>query len=628
MPSPFETSQITTVQGTSGLNDIDALFSAREDLIIPDAFRDETDGLTIAKWGGPQGTGATISFSFLTSDSVFPVDYLTQYSGEVYEITDIMKEAHREAFARWSAVADVEFVEILETPYEVGDIRIGTSVSNTNFGPDDLGGEAIGPAISFNGRSPASHVGDIFYSAGVPELDDSYFSFDGGKFFNVAAHEIGHAALGLIDTSYVEGWNNTQLPTSINFNSYTIMSYSSVPGTSPSNYDPNIPEWLDFYPTTPMMLDIRAVQWFYGANTTHAADDTTYTFLPDQRYYETIWDAGGVDTIDASAIARDLSIDLNPGTLSDIGSEVTAYVVGVESTITETLGIAFETYIENAIGGIGADHLKGNDLANQLTGGEGDDELDGGMGEDTSIYQGLKANYSISVSANAVAQVSDRSGGSGTDQLASIERVQFSDGALEIGLFGSAYELSDEEFSALTEMYLAYFNRAPDAEGLLFWAHHLANDLGLSEIANFFFSSLESQAAFGDGEDISSFLNAIYENVLGRSADVAGFEFWRDAIETGGVTVGTAVLEILNGADGNENDTDYLAQKTELGLHFAITRGMSDTQDAASVMQAFGSQSESNFSAAISEIDQHYQDASAEVGGDMLISIVGLLPEA
>jgi len=74
---------------------------------------------------------------------------------------------------------------------------------------------------------------------------------------------------------------------------------------------------------------------------------------------------GGVDWINAAAVASDSVIDLNPGSISTIDGT--------------NLIIANGSLIENAITGDGNDLLIGNSLHNQLHGGRGDDTFAGDL---------------------------------------------------------------------------------------------------------------------------------------------------------------------------------------------------------------------------------------------------------
>ena len=87
------------------------------------------------------------------------------------------------------------------------------------------------------------------------------------------------------------------------------------------------------------LYDIAALQSIYGANMNHATGDDVY----DSSYWrgsfdvvDSIWDAGGVDTIDASDQITGASFDLRPGGFNFLGNGA--------------LSIAFGVEIENAIG--------------------------------------------------------------------------------------------------------------------------------------------------------------------------------------------------------------------------------------------------------------------------------------
>ena len=133
-----------------------------------------------------------------------------------------------------------------------------------------------------------------------------------------------------------------------------------------------------------MVLDILAAQYLYGPNLTFHAGNDVYLFSSDKDYHETIWDAGGVDTISTQGVADLVVIDLRPGSYSDVGTEVRVFTpAGELAPITSTVGIAVGVIIENAIGGAGNDKIIGNNAANQLDGGGGDDVVTGLGGNDT-----------------------------------------------------------------------------------------------------------------------------------------------------------------------------------------------------------------------------------------------------
>ena len=141
------------------------------------------------------------------------------------------------------------------------------------------------------------------------------------------------------------------------------MSYTSYGGVSG-------------YAHTPMLYDILAIQYLYGANDATRGGDTTYAFGSSSESFMTIWDGGGVDTLDASTQSLPADISLVAGTFSSIGPK--AY----GGSAFENVAIAFGVTIENAIGGGGADTILGNAANNLLTGGGGNDTLSGAAGDD------------------------------------------------------------------------------------------------------------------------------------------------------------------------------------------------------------------------------------------------------
>lgn len=78
----------------------------------------------------------------------------------------------------------------------------------------------------------------------------------------------------------------------------------------------------------------------------------------------------------------------------------------------------------------GRDTLFGEGGNDVLTGGKGNDALDGGSGLDVAIFAGSRSAYSV--------QPTSISGPDGTDQLTSIERLQFDDGNVALDLNGVA----------------------------------------------------------------------------------------------------------------------------------------------------------------------------------------------
>jgi Ca2+-binding RTX toxin-like protein len=278
-------------------------------------------------------------------------------------------------------------------------------------------------------------------------------------------------------------------------------------------------------------------------------------------------------------------------------------------------------------GSFGVDILKsyaGNDF---ISGNGGDDTLDGGDGTDTSQIAAASTAATITINADGTISVTDRNGVEGTDTLVSIENIAFTDRTLDMNAFSSLTQLSNDQFTELAEMYVAYFNRAPDAEGLFYWADKLAEGRTMDQIAERFFDQDETRALYTDPSNTDAFVTAVYANVLGRTPDADGFAFWTGKLAAGEVTQGAFVLKIILGAKngGGANDVAYLSDKADVGLYFSAIKGMSDSTDGRQVMATFGDQSTSNKSGAKTAVDGHYADATVSGGGEFIFDVVGVV---
>lgn len=336
------------------------------------------------QWGSGGGVTLTFSFPYTTlAQTTWDTSDGGQYSdiGEPsssYALSAVEQTAVRSALNEWSEVANLSFSEISESSINVGDLRF--TWTNVDYG--DAAAWAGYP------NSWYASGGDVWLSAsGSGGNTDSYWSV-GNYGFSTLLHEIGHA-LGLKHP--FEG--TQQLPTSEDNYAYSLMSY-----TSPASYWFRNVTYTDngysyaydsVEASTPMLYDIAAIQHFYGANTSTAAGDNTYSFDPGTPILQTIWDGGGTDTISVASFSLACRIDLNDGAFSDITVPSDALPAGASDTTskvydgTNNLAIAYNAVIENATGGNGGDTLTGNEVANVLTGNAGDDTLTGNDGADT-----------------------------------------------------------------------------------------------------------------------------------------------------------------------------------------------------------------------------------------------------
>lgn len=97
-------------------------------------------------------------------------------------------------------------------------------------------------------------------------------------------------------------------------------------------------------------------------------------------------------------------------------------------------------------------------------------------------------------------------------------------------------------YEPITKLYYTVFNRIPDAGGLDFWVDAFKGGASLTAIANEFANSAEYIATYGSSQSNDAFLEAAYQNVLGRKPDSEGQTYW-----LGQLTGGVSKAEVLAG---------------------------------------------------------------------------------
>lgn len=423
--------------------------------------------------------GETLSYSFYLGDGVVPytASYAEPYEQHSVEIPDAQKDELRAAYATWSTYAPFTFEEVTETAsgLVVGDLR---NAYINRYTGDDLAGTA-----AFAYYPYASLVGgDTWYVEPTAVTTNATFADDTyGRM--TALHEIGHSiglshpfdgGSGSGETLTGNGLTDTMRQTVM---SYTRSDYVTYYESSGSLASKNI------YSNTPMIYDVAAVEYLYGAITDANTGDTTYSFGDtDHQRIKTIVDSGGTDTIDLSNSRHRSIVDLTPGSLSSVGyateSEQEAYwaalgysLASVQSFITSTqlfqgndnLGIAFSATIENIVGSSGDDDFTGNTADNKITGGQGNDTIDGGAGNDLAIFSGDFTDYTITDNNDGTYTVTDsESGRDGTDTVSNVEQFKFANLLYTVATgatSGGEAARGGSNGGAVSHVYYSAFNR-------------------------------------------------------------------------------------------------------------------------------------------------------------------------
>jgi methionine-rich copper-binding protein CopC len=354
------------------------------------------------------------------------------------------------------------------------------------------------------------------------------------------------------------------------------MAGNSYTGTTSYNFttaapvDTEVPTVVVFYPTDnstgiPLDNDIvvtfdEAIQRGIGDIILKKADGTvvaTYNAATSAN----LKFSGSTLTIDPSsnfAAGTGYKVEFAAGTVKDLS----------DNSYAGTTSYNFTT------AGITVNGTSTNDI---LQGSWGDDTISGGDGSDVFSVQGLPSQYTMVDTILA--------GIEGSDTLNSIEYIRFGAGLgadhfiTDLTSFslidpdGSGPEASPAQklLEQISDLYVAYFNRAPDVAGISYWFREVFNgSWTLDKIAASFTEQAEYLATYPPDMSNRDFIKTIYQNLFDRDPDAAGWDYWEGDLN-GGAARDTFILAVINGAyapSGGADDRALLNNKHDVSLYY------------------------------------------------------------
>ncbi len=126
--------------------------------------------------------------------------------------------------------------------------------------------------------------------------------------------------------------------------------------------------------------------------------------------------------------------------------------------------------------------------------------------------------------------------------------------------------LTQSQINSIFELYIGYFNRAPEASGFNYWSQYYLNALNTGkseldtqkEMANQFYLAAIQYNIYTTGSTVDDFIKTSYLNALGRtSVDAEGMSYWKTRLEQGTVSRGDFLQQVITDAKSFVNHASY-----------------------------------------------------------------------
>lgn len=152
-------------------------------------------------------------------------------------------------------------------------------------------------------------------------------------------------------------------------------------------------------------------------------------------------------------------------------------------------------------------------------------------GHNAIVLDGQRSNYTLQIDANDQSVIHDLTSGQsivvdGASYILFNGASAHTAGIYDQIVFieGGANNGQDAQ---LVRLYEACFGRAPDLTGFESWQAQIDNgNMSVSQVASYFVSSAEFGIRFGTNPTDTAFVDALYQNVLGRAPDASGASGW------------------------------------------------------------------------------------------------------
>ena len=124
---------------------------------------------------------------------------------------------------------------------------------------------------------------------------------------------------------------------------------------------------------------------------------------------------------------------------------------------------------------------------------------------------------------------------------------------------------NEEIVAKAQQLYVSYYGRPADPEGLAFWTGNFTNSDNVDQALNAFGASAEYDAIVG-GLTNEAIVTTLFRNMFNRDADADGLAFYTARLDADPAALAAIALDIANGAQNDDITT--LANKVDVANRF------------------------------------------------------------
>lgn len=214
--------------------------------------------------------------------------------------------------------------------------------------------------------------------------------------------------------------------------------------------------------------------------------------------------------------------------------------------------------------------------------------------ESVIFFEGMRKDYLI-LKTNTGFSVRM---GENSQNYSNATSFRFKDMHVNLTIGDISKTVSADKVKSIIELYLAFFNRVPEADGLAYWISESKRGMSIEDMSENFYSAAlryPNLTGFTSSMSTTDFVRMIYKNVLGRDGVTAPsneeVEYWATEIRNGNRSRGGVISVMLNSAHTFKDDPSWgwvpklLNNKAAVARLFAVEQGISFNTPEDSISQ-------------------------------------------